>query len=113
MLIQIILIAVIILIVFRLIYKLKIKEINLNQFFSWLVIWLTAILIIWYPQTTTYLATRVGIGRGVDLVIYISIIVIFYLMFRLLLKIEQIEKQITKIVRYDSLKNIISNGDKK
>ncbi|MEK7072456.1 MAG: DUF2304 domain-containing protein, partial [Patescibacteria group bacterium] len=81
--------------------------------FSWLVIWLVAILIIWYPQTTTYLAARVGIGRGVDLVIYISIIVIFYLMFRLLLKIEQIEKQITKIVRYDSLKNIISDEDKK
>lgn len=113
MLIQIILIIAIILIVFRLIYKLKIKEINLSQFFSWLVIWLIAISIIWYPQITTYLAAKVGIGRGVDLVIYVSIIVIFYLMFRLLLKVEQIEKQITKIVRYESLKNIISDENKK
>lgn len=113
MLIQFILIIVIIFIVLRLIYKLKAKEINLSQFFSWLVIWLSAICIIWYPQITTYLAARVGIGRGVDLVIYVSIIVIFYFMFRLLLKIEQIEKQITKIVRHDSLKDIISHEDKK
>jgi len=113
MLIQFILIIVIILIVLRLIYKLKIKDIGIGQFFSWLLVWLIAIFIIWYPGFTTYLATRVGIGRGVDLVIYVSIIVIFYLMFKLLLKIEKIEKQITKIVRYDSLKNIISNEDKK
>ena len=113
MLIQFILIAVIILIVLRLIYKLKIKDINLSQFFWWLIVWLIAILIIWYPQITTYLAARVGIGRGVDLVIYVSIIVIFYLMFRLLLKVEKIEKQITEIIRFDSLKNIIKDEDKK
>lgn len=113
MLIQFILILVIVLIVFRLIYKLKIKDIGLGQFFGWLAVWLIAIFIIWYPEVTTYLATRVGIGRGVDLVIYVSIIVIFYLMFKLLLKIEKIEKQITQIVRYDSLKNIIPHEDKK
>lgn len=110
--IQFILIILIILIILRLAYKLKTKEINLGQFFSWLFIWLVAISIIWYPQITTYLATRVGIGRGVDLVVYISIIVIFYLMFRLLLKIEKIEKQITKIVRSDSLKNVIDHENK-
>ena len=112
MLIQIILIALIALIIIRLAYKLKIKEVNLKQFFSWLFLWLVAVLVIWQPQLTVVLANRVGIGRGVDLVIYVAIIIIFYLMFRLLLRIEQVEKNITKIVRADALKNI-SDDDKK
>lgn len=112
MLIQIILIAAIILIILRLIYKLKIKEINPQQFFSWLFLWLVAILAIGQPKLTVVLANQVGIGRGVDLVIYVAIIVIFYLMFRLLLRLEQIEKNITKIVRDDALKNISADEQK-
>ena len=112
MLIQIILIAAIILIILRLIYKLKIKEISPKQFFSWLFLWLLAILVIWQPKLTVILANQVGIGRGVDLVIYVSIIVVFYLRFRLLLRIEQLEKNITKIVKDDALKNIFSDDKK-
>ncbi|MDO8669179.1 MAG: DUF2304 family protein [Candidatus Buchananbacteria bacterium] len=103
--IQFILVIIIILAVLRLLYQLKNKNIGLSQFFMWLVIWLIAIVIIWQPKITTYLAALVGIGRGVDLAIYISIIVIFYLMFRLLIRIEKIEKDITKIVRSEALKN--------
>jgi small membrane protein len=113
MLIQFILVAVIVLIVLRLIYQLKNKAIGLWQFFSWLVIWILAIAVIWYPSITTYIATRVGVGRGVDLVTYVSIIVIFYLMFRLLLKIEKIEKKMTKLVRKDALKNVSQNEKNK
>src|SRR3989344_9209015 len=105
MLIQIILIVAIILIILRLIYKLRGRDIGLGQFSIWLIIWLMAILVIWYPKITSYLATKVGIGRGVDLVIYIFIIVVFYLMFRLLLRIEKIERHITGLVREMALKN--------
>ena len=105
MIIQFILIAIIVLIILRLIYQLKNKSINFGPFFGWLIVWVLAIIVIWYPAITTYLATRVGVGRGVDLVIYISVIIIFYLMFRLLIKIGKIEKEITKIVREDALKN--------
>jgi len=103
--IQFILVVLIILAVLRLLYQLRNKNISLGQFLTWLFIWLIAIIIIGQPKITTYLASLVGIGRGVDLVIYISVIVIFYLMFKLLLRIEKIEKDITKIVRSEALKN--------
>ena len=103
--IQIILLILIILAVLRLLYQLKNKNISFGQFLTWLLIWLIAIIIIGQPKITTYLAFLVGIGRGVDLVIYVSVIVIFYLMFKLLLRIEKIEKDITKIVRTEALKN--------
>lgn len=112
MLIQFILIVIIAVIILRLIYQLKNKDIGLSQFLSWLFIWLLALIIIWYPQVTTFLAIQVGIGRGVDLAVYVSIILVFYLIFRLWLKIGQIEKQITQIVRAEALKNIIDDEEK-
>ena len=112
MFIQPIFIFIIAVIILRLIFKLKAKEVSPKQFLGWLFLWLLAILAIWQPKLTVVLANRVGIGRGVDLVIYVSMIVIFYLMFRLLLRIEQLEKNITKIVRDDALKNISSDARK-
>ncbi|MFA5029391.1 MAG: DUF2304 domain-containing protein [Patescibacteria group bacterium] len=99
MLIQFILIFFILLLVLRLIWQLKNKEISGWQFLSWLVIWFLAIIIIWYPQVTIFLAGQLGVGRGVDLVIYLSVILLFYLLFRLLLRIERVEKNITKITQ--------------
>jgi hypothetical protein len=109
---QVILIASIVLMVLRLLYQLKKKNINLGQFLIWLIIWLSAIVVIWYPQVTTYLADILGVGRGVDLVIYVSVVAVFYLMFRLLVRIEKIERDITKIVRSDAIENKPDDGKK-
>lgn len=111
MIIQYILIIAIVLIVLRLIYQLKNKNIGLMQFLGWLTIWVIAILIIWNPSITTFIAKKVGIGRGVDLAVYVSIIIIFYVMFRLLLRLEKIEKQITSLVRKDALSNNEKNHE--
>ncbi|MFA4871781.1 MAG: DUF2304 domain-containing protein [Patescibacteria group bacterium] len=105
LIIQIILIVAIILIISRLIFKLRGKEINLGIFFTWLVIWLAAMVVIWWPDITSFLAIKVGVTRGVDLVVYVSVILVFYLLFRLLLRIEKIESDITKIVREVALKD--------
>jgi hypothetical protein len=112
MIIQYILIIAIVLIVLRLIYQLKNKNISFTQFWGWLAIWAIAILIIGNPQITTYIAAKVGIGRGVDLVVYVSIIILFYAVFRLLLRLEKLEKQLTQTVRQDALKNVFKDEAK-
>ena len=111
MVIQYILIAIIALMVLRLILKMKSREINPGYFGIWLVIWLLAIVLIAFPNISTYLADNVGIGRGVDLITYVSIIVIFYLQFKLLMRIEKTEKDITKITRHLAIKEV--EGDNK
>jgi len=40
-----------------------------------------------------------GIGRGVDLAIYVSVICLFYLVYKLFIKIQSLERQITLLVR--------------
>jgi len=104
MLIQIILIFIIAFIVIRLVAKFRTGEMTMVGFCGWLAIWLAACGIIIWPDATVYVANVVGIGRGSDLVIYLSIIFLFYTIFRLTLRIEKMEKNLTKVVSEQAIK---------
>ncbi len=73
----------------------------------WLLFWFAALIAVLYPGSTQFLAAYLGIGRGADLVFYSAIIALFYLMFRLHIKIEGIQRDVTKIVRQEALKTTI------
>ncbi len=79
--------------------KLWNRKIRKNLFIIWTIIWLGVILIALLPQTTNLLAGLLGIGRGIDVVVYLSIMLLFYLWFRLYTKMEGTKEEITKIVR--------------
>ncbi|MFA5211090.1 MAG: DUF2304 domain-containing protein [Patescibacteria group bacterium] len=72
--------------------------------FFWICFWLLTVSVIIWPESVQKIADYLGIGRGVDLVIYSSIIIIFFVLFKLNIKIEGLKKDLTKIVRQDSLK---------
>ncbi|MEI6627223.1 MAG: DUF2304 domain-containing protein [bacterium] len=105
MLIKLILILAIATFIGVLISRLKRKEINGPQFWFWLVLWCCAIAVIWHPEITSYLANMVGVTRGVDLVVYSSVIILFYGLFRMITHIQRLEKAITKIVQESALKD--------
>ena len=65
----------------------------------WSLFWLAAIIVVLMPNSTAYLAKLAGIGRGADLVVYISLAAIFFILFRLMIKIELLNKDITKLTR--------------
>ncbi len=71
----------------------------------WLFLWLAVLVVFWLPDSTTYLANTLGIRRGADLVIYLSVIVIFYLLFRVFIRLDKIESNLTKVVRDEAIKN--------
>lgn len=71
--------------------------------FFWVIFWLVLTLFVFWPNSTQILAEYIGIGRGVDLVIYVSIACIFYLVFRMNLKIEGLKRDLTEVVRKESL----------
>jgi hypothetical protein len=52
------------------------------------------------------LARWLGVGRGVDTAMYLSILTVFYLIFRSFAKIEDLDRQITKIVRANALREM-------
>ncbi len=71
----------------------------------WVLFWVLAAILVLLPDSTVVLANYLGIGRGADLVLYVSLAVIFYILFRLHVKIESISRDLTKVVRKDSLDN--------
>ena len=83
--------------------KKKAGQFGAKGMIFWVLFWLTAIVAVLWPDSTTILANRFGIGRGTDFILYISVAVIFYLIFRLHIKIESIGRDITKIVRKETL----------
>jgi len=71
----------------------------------WIVFWLAALVAVLWPNALQVLAEYVGIGRGVDLVIYVALVIVFYVLFKLNIKIEGLDRQLTKVVRKEALDN--------
>jgi len=103
MLIQILISLFALFALWRIFLKKRKSELKTSEYLIWLILWLAIGIIVWIPNATQKLADLLGIGRGVDLVLYISIIILFYLIFRIYIHLEKIERNITKVVRKDAL----------
>lgn len=65
----------------------------------WSFLWVGVGVFVWWPKVSDYFAQTIGIGRGVDALVYISIVGLFYGMFRLYVKLEFLEHELTSLVR--------------
>jgi hypothetical protein len=105
MFIQYLLVFLILLIIYRVIIKWRQGILASRDTIFWVGFWFVVGLIILLPDTTSFLAELVGVGRGADLIVYLSIILIFYIIFQMTVRIEKIERNITKIVRTVAMKD--------
>ncbi len=99
MFIQYFLVILVLLIIYRVIIKWRQGFLAFRDAIFWMGFWLVVGAIVLVPETTSFMARMVGVGRGADLVVYLSIVLIFYIIFQITVKIEKIERNITKIVR--------------
>jgi len=83
----------------RVILRYRDSTIPLGMFLFWTGVWVLASVGILRPDFTTFIADQIGIGRGSDAVVYISLVTLFYLIFRLNVTIENLRHQITKLIR--------------
>lgn len=75
------------------------RKTSLQTFILWLILWVLLAIFTIIPDSSTFLANFFGIGRGLDLILVFGIIGAYYLIFRLYLKIEKIDQDITELVR--------------
>ena len=78
----------------------------------WLILWLGALIGILMPQTTSRVAGIFGVGRGVDIIVYISLAILYYLVFRIYVMIEDLRREISFLVRHIGIKNSVSKSSK-
>lgn len=81
----------------RAILRFKGNESSGKELLFWLSIWFTILTIVIFPSLSTNFAKLIGIGRGVDSAFFISILLLFYLIFRLYVKIESLDKHLTDL----------------
>ncbi|MEK9152941.1 MAG: DUF2304 family protein [Patescibacteria group bacterium] len=65
----------------------------------WGAFWAVVGTVSLLPRAASRLAEILGVGRGVDALMYMAIIGLFYGVFRLFVRIERIEHEITLLVR--------------
>lgn len=99
MIIQVLATIFVAIVLFNVFKKYRNQELNVRELSLWVVFWLIVIVVFWLPESTTYLAKIFGIGRGADLVIYVAILVLSYSIFRIFVRLDSVDRHITKIVR--------------
>ena len=72
-----------------------------------------AVVFILWPDITTKLAQKLGVGRGADLVFYVSILIFWFVVLKLYARIRQLEKSFTRIIREDAIKNAVGPSSSK
>ncbi|MBI4139449.1 DUF2304 family protein [Candidatus Woesearchaeota archaeon] len=80
------------------------RDINFGEFTLWTIIWGGLILIVLASTPVYRFGKLFGTGRPIDVIVYSSIILLFYLLFRVFVKLETVEKNMTKITREIALK---------
>ena len=67
-----------------------------------LTVAISAVFVIW-PEVTNKIARVLGVGRGADLVFYISILIFWYILVQLFARIRRLEQIVTELVRKDAI----------
>ncbi len=104
-LIQILLVIFFLFALIKVAGRFKTGDLSFVAMFGWALFWVAAMVVVLLPNSTAKLAEFVGIGRGADLVVYVSLASIFFIIFKLMVKIETLNREITKLTRKISLQD--------
>ena len=81
------------------------KSITRNEFFFWLIFWLVGVLTIAFIKPIDKLVMGLGFSSsGINLVFYLAVLFLFYLIFRMRLRMVKLENDITELSRKIALK---------
>lgn len=78
---------------------------------AWILLWASAAVAIARPDLTVGVANLLGISRGADLVLYLSILGMIAGFFFVYLRMKRLENAITELVRQMALREDEQDGD--
>ena len=89
--------------------KFRKRKITRKEAVFWSIVWISLAMFSILPGIASFFADLLDIGRGVDVILYASVIILFYIVFLLYSKLEKTNREVTKLVR----KLAIEKGNKK
>lgn len=84
-------------------FIIRLKKRLLDIFLLFSMIACATVFVVW-PDVTNIIANRLGVGRGADLIFYISILIFWFVSLKLYARVRKLEQLFTQIVREDAIK---------
>jgi len=80
-------------------FRFRKRSLSVLEFLVWFGFWVAVGVVGVDPDITYRFAALIGVGRGVDAVIYVTLLMLCYLAFRQRITARHLEQQITQLVR--------------
>ena len=103
MIIKVIIILFSLFVLYRTVSRFRQRDITGRELAAWAVLWFLVIGATLVPQQTDVIAQAVGVERGADLLVYLSLVALFYIAFKTIVKLEKIDRDVTAVVRQGAL----------
>lgn len=91
--------------------RLRYKKSTPATFVLFCVVWVFVLVMTFVPDVSTLIAMKFGMGRGLDFISVVGLIICFYLIFKLYIRIEDNEQQMDKLIRQLAIDNEITLDD--
>lgn len=98
--VQILLLLLVCLIAYVVIARLRNR---LAEFLLLVGLVIAAVVFICFPSLTITVANYLGVGRGTDLIFYVSTLIFWLVILKLYLRQRDLEKKLTEIIRQQAL----------
>ena len=86
-------------------HRLRHKKTTPATFGLWIVAWIIILFFAFNPNQSDPIAGIFGIGRGIDLLLIVGLLLSLYMNFRLYIKFEDLNQQINELVRALAIKD--------
>jgi hypothetical protein len=87
-------------------------SLGLKELVLWTCFWVAVVIVVLAPQITQWFARLLGVGRGADAVFYVGLLALSNALFRIYLRIRQVEQQLTRLVRKLALEEALEDEKK-
>ncbi len=77
----------------------------------WSIFWIIVSIFALFPQLSTSFASMLGITRGLDFIIILVFVVLFYTVLKLYFIVDKMQNDLNKIVKEVALQNEIALED--
>ena len=110
---QFLILIIIIVVVIKAVIRLLHKEMSSWLFILWLFFWGAVGVINFFPELLSWAAFVLGVGRGVDLLIYLGIVLLFYIVFIYNLRLQRYEKKLSRVVQQVAIEKAFKQVESK